>query len=570
MTRLLQGRIVLAVSGTELPSGTVTFLFTDIEGSTRLLRDLGQERYRDALGEHQRLLVEAFDAHGGRVVDTQGDSFFVVFRRAREAVAAAVDGQRALAAHEWPDGAQVSVRMGLHTGEPLAGEERYVGLGVHRAARVGAAGHGGQVLVSQSTRQLLLDDPPPGVRFRDLGVRPLQGLDTPERVFQVVAPGLRQDFAPLRTAQSRRHWLLRTRAGRVGLAAAFLVLVGGATAAALLAWRTAAAKPVLPAANSLAVIDPRSDSVVGDLRLTFVPGGVVAGGDQIWVLDSAGRTATAVDAATLSVQRTVGVDVTNGGRPDVGAHWAGGRTEWVVGAGAVDQLSVDDPASSRISLWNPISEAGQAASDKCRAFVTGVGSTVFVSEGRRFAVLDGRSGSVLRTLTLPAVPNLASETCYGVRYVGGHLLAVRDPDESLGYLDPTTGTFVLIASGIIGNRSQSVAAYLSGAATVWSAGFGSAWIANSADVASGVRSRATLSRLDLGSAEVLTKTVVGQSVAGLVSDPKSGVWFLDGAVEQLVGVDPRSDQPFARIPLRHFPSSIAVGHGRIWVTLQSP
>ena len=137
----------------ELHGGTVTFLFTDIEGSTRLLKELGGG-YAEVLGEHQRILRAAFAAHGGQEVDTQGDSFFVAFRTANDAVAAAVDAQRDLEAHSWPEGGRVMVRMGLHTGEPKVGGERYVGIGVHRAARIGAAGHGGQVLLSSTTKEL--------------------------------------------------------------------------------------------------------------------------------------------------------------------------------------------------------------------------------------------------------------------------------------------------------------------------------------------------------------------------------------------------------------------------------
>ena len=130
----------------ELPQGTVTFLFTDIEGSTRLLKALG-DRYGEVLEAHRRILREAAQARGGREVDTQGDSFFFAFARANAALGAAVVAQRALSEHEWPDGAEVRVRMGMHTAEPEVGEERYVGLGVHRAARIGAAAHGGQVLL---------------------------------------------------------------------------------------------------------------------------------------------------------------------------------------------------------------------------------------------------------------------------------------------------------------------------------------------------------------------------------------------------------------------------------------
>jgi class 3 adenylate cyclase len=124
----------------ELPSGTVTFLFTDIEGSTQLLKHLGPG-YAVALSEHQQIVRAAVGAHGGREVDTQGDSFFIAFRRAKDAVAAAVAIQRDLASHPWPEGGAIKVRIGLHTGEPQVGEQRYVGMGVNKAARIGAAGH---------------------------------------------------------------------------------------------------------------------------------------------------------------------------------------------------------------------------------------------------------------------------------------------------------------------------------------------------------------------------------------------------------------------------------------------
>src|SRR5438270_9010820 len=176
-------------SGAELPRGTVTFLFTDIEGSTRLLKQL-RDRYGQVLESHQRILRQAFADHAGREIDTQGDSFFVAFPRAKDAVAAALQAQRALADESWPEAADVRVRMGLHTGEPTVGGERYIGLGVHRAARIAAAGHGGQVLVSQTTRELLRDDPLPDVTLRDLGEHTLKDLDEPERIYQLLAPGL--------------------------------------------------------------------------------------------------------------------------------------------------------------------------------------------------------------------------------------------------------------------------------------------------------------------------------------------------------------------------------------------
>jgi class 3 adenylate cyclase/tetratricopeptide (TPR) repeat protein len=178
-----------------LPSGTVTFLFTDIEGSTRLLRRLG-ERYVEVVSRHDRLVRAACARHGGREVNTQGDAFFVAFARAGDAVAAAVRAQRALAAERWPDGASVRVRMGLHTGEPVVGGENYVGLGVHRAARICAVGHGGQILLSTATRMLLEDDPRQEISFRDLGEWHLKDFDRPEHLFQVVVGDLPTDFPP--------------------------------------------------------------------------------------------------------------------------------------------------------------------------------------------------------------------------------------------------------------------------------------------------------------------------------------------------------------------------------------
>src|ERR687887_2043119 len=141
---------------TELPTGTVTFLFTDIEGSTGLLSQLG-EGYVAVLAEHRRILRRAAEEQGGREIDSQGDSFFFAFERANAAVGAAVLAQRTLSEHAWPDGGEVRVRMGLHTGEPIVGEHGYVGLGVHRAARIGAVAHGGQVLLSSATRELVED-----------------------------------------------------------------------------------------------------------------------------------------------------------------------------------------------------------------------------------------------------------------------------------------------------------------------------------------------------------------------------------------------------------------------------
>jgi predicted ATPase/class 3 adenylate cyclase len=180
----------------ELPSGTVTFLFSDVEGSTRLLTRL-RGRYAEVLAEHQRLLRAAFDEHDGREVHTEGDAFFVAFARASDAIAAAVSAQRSLASRRWPEGVDVRVRIGVHTGEAEVRQDDYVGLDVHRAARICAAGHGGQVLISSSTRELVADELPGDVALRDLGEHRLKDLDRPEHLFQLVVGDLPADFPPL-------------------------------------------------------------------------------------------------------------------------------------------------------------------------------------------------------------------------------------------------------------------------------------------------------------------------------------------------------------------------------------
>ena len=172
-----------------LPVGTFTFLFTDIEGSTALLGRVGQGVYAQALADHHSIIRSGLSFHGGREVDTQGDAFFAVFSSPTACVAAVLQMQRALEDHAWPTGERVRVRMGMHTGEAAQTAAGLVGLDVHRAARVAAAGYGGQVLVSQTSAALVRAALPPGAALRDLGVHRLKDLDGSERIFQLQAAG---------------------------------------------------------------------------------------------------------------------------------------------------------------------------------------------------------------------------------------------------------------------------------------------------------------------------------------------------------------------------------------------
>ena len=173
----------------ELPTGTVTFLFTDIEDSTEILKRLGDD-YRAVLSRHRAIVREAFAARNGVEIDTQGDAFFFVFARSRDALAAAVEVQQAHAVETWPAGVDVRVRIGLHTGEPAIHEEGYVGLDVVRAARICMVGRGGQILLSETTRALIGSGLPEGVSVFPLGQRQLRGIDEPERVYEVAIDGL--------------------------------------------------------------------------------------------------------------------------------------------------------------------------------------------------------------------------------------------------------------------------------------------------------------------------------------------------------------------------------------------
>lgn len=178
-----------------LPVGTVTFVFSDIEGSTGLMKRLGAS-YADLIADHRRLVRGTFERHQGIEIDTQGDSFFFAFGRARDAVAAAVELQRAHAEHEWPEGETVRVRMGLHTGEPAFGKEGYLGVDVVRAARLSATGAGGSVLLSETTRALVGSSLPEGVSMHPAGERILKDIDEPERLFELEIDGVEVTQAP--------------------------------------------------------------------------------------------------------------------------------------------------------------------------------------------------------------------------------------------------------------------------------------------------------------------------------------------------------------------------------------
>ena len=343
----------------ELPRGTVTLLFTDIEGSTRLLKQLG-DRYGDVLADHRRLLRAAFDAHGGREIDTQGDAFFVAFPRAKDAVAAAVQGQRALAEHSWPDGAAVRVRMGIHTGEPVLGDEGYHGLGLHRGARICSAGHGGQILLSNVTTELLADEPlerarAPGPRREAAqGHRP-PGAPVAGRLSRDagVVPALEDRGLARRSRGARRSWPRRSRCGSAGFAAG-----GGGWPWWSRRWQSpwsSARRCCSPRgdgdevfeveANSLAVLSPDGRTLTKSVPTGTSPGGVAIGEGAIWVTNTGEGTVSRIDPESNEVVQTIRV-----GTAPVGVAVAGGFV-WVVNSrdGTVSQIDPRTAGGSEIA-----------------------------------------------------------------------------------------------------------------------------------------------------------------------------------------------------------------------------
>jgi class 3 adenylate cyclase len=541
-------------------------LFTDIEGSTELLKRLGRDGYAAVLDEHMLLLQTAVAASEGQVVDTQGDALFCTFRSARDAVLASIEAQRRLGAHDWPEQSSVRVRMGLHSGEPRAGEAGYIGIGVHRAARVGAAAHGGQVLLSETARALVADDLPTGVVLRDLGLHRLKDIDEPTRLYQVVADGLADRFPPPRT-------LPRARQRRLRLAVVVGVLaVAAVMAVILLTTGSGRAGPVPLTANSVAVLDLTTGTPVGDVALGFVPTDINAGGDQVWVLNRPARTATAIDPDTLMVTQTVGLD----GDPD--SQYASGSTNWVAFTGGVDEI--DSTGVTKIPLWR----APQTGAVQCFVFITGDGRHIWVSQGQRVAVLDATSGNVLRRLRLPAEPDApANYTCYGLRYTSGTLLAIR------GIANPSIGSIDLASSSYTPIAFNPTLAVQSFGSANWAAGFGSYWIGSQTLETKTGRFARNLTRLDQTSGDVTNKIINPAGFFNLAIDPARGVWGtgIAGAAfsatqifrfARAIRADPRSNRITAVVPLHHVPccpngsvgNGIAVGHDRVWIALGSP
>ena len=519
----------------DLPRGAVTFLFTDIEGSTQLVKQL-RERYAEVLVEHQQILRESFAKHGGHVVDTQGDAFFVAFASAREAVLSAVEAQRAISRYPWPDGAPVKVRMGIHTGQAAPVDGRYTGVAVHRAHRIMDSGHGGQVLVSQATQTLLEDEEEDlDVALRDLGQQRLRGLDRPVQVYQVAAPGLPAQFPPLRgepeapEAAAPKRFRVTTPRLIVAGVIALLVIV---PVVALLATSGGGGGLSGVDVNHVGVIDPKSNHIVAQVQTGLRPGPVAVGRRDVWIGDTDDKDLTRIDAQA----RTVGPRTSLNHETPTGVAVAPGAV-WVA-QGLLGKVSKVDPQYNQVTA--NVEVAGRANT-----------GSVAVGGGAVWAVFGD---STLARIN-PATGHVVGGTGYagsspsGIVYAEGAVWVANAGESTVFRFNPATFRSGPVAQPTVGRQPSAIAF-----------GEGAIWVACAADDA--------VFRIDPASNSVRSISVGDRPTA--VAAGEGGVWVANSGDGTVSRIDPQSYDVVKTIHTGNVPSGIAVGPSGVWVTVQAP
>jgi YVTN family beta-propeller protein len=522
-------------------------LFTDIEGSTRLVQLLG-DRYGDLLADHRRLLRTAFAGHAGREIDHQGDAFFVAFPSAKDAVAAAVDAQIALAGHSWPDGARVRVRMGLHTGEPALGEDGYHGLGLHRGARICSAGHGGQILLSNATRELIADERIDGIELLDLGEKRLKDIDRPERIAQVVYPGMPAVFPPLKTGdaqppdapfEGREQALAAAVASRFGrvrprrsrgtaIVAAVVVLgVVGAVFAVLSGTESDEALARL-AENAVGRIDPGGMELTAQYQVGDGPRALAAGADSLWAANTVDGTVTRIDHSGGDVVTTtipVGDD-TSGIAFGEGALWVADRQDRT--------LSQISPKTNRVVNSIPLRNVPAAVA-------VAAGAVWIASDAdRSVARFDVASGTLSPPVELGAAPAAIA--------AGSDAIWLASEEGGVVFrIEPREG---VVANTItVGDGPVALAA-----------GAGAVWVAN--------RQGASVSRIDPATDAVTDTIPVGKDPTA-VAVGEGAVWVASGG-DGGSRIDPASRRRTQTVAVESSPSALAVAHGSVWAAAVAP
>jgi YVTN family beta-propeller protein len=527
---------------TELPSGTVTFLFTDLEGSTQMLTRL-RDRYGEVLAGHRRLLRGAVAEHGGEEIDTQGDAFFFAFRRAKDAAAAAVTAQRAISTHVWPEGGVPRVRMGMHTGEPSLSEEGYFGLGVHRASRICSVGHGGQILVSRATCSVLEDGELEELELRDLGEHRLKGLDRPERIYQLIAPGLPADFPALTTAAAEAPFAGRegelAEAARVAvvgrisrrrglLLVALVGVVAAAIAVPLFAFGGTPSSLSGIEGNALGAISPITGCINDQIAVRGQPTRAAIGEGAVWVVaNAAAGVVYRVDPARHAVVQ----QITVGSGPSGIA--IGGGSVWVANAldGTVMRIN---PTTDAVVQTIPV---GTGPRD-----IAAGPDAVWVANRDDGTVsrIDIRSGTVRNVIPVGVAPSAIA--------VDRNAVWVADQSNATVYrIDPSTNQIVQTIH--VGNGASAI-----------TVGLGSVWVANALD--------GTLWRINPSTNQVAGVISVGNYPTG-VAVAGNGVWVANKYGGKLVRVDPRTNTVTRTIRTGNLPADVTAHGGAVWVTVEA-
>jgi YVTN family beta-propeller protein len=523
---------------TDLPSGAVTFLFTDIEGSTRLVRRL-RDGYSDVLADHQRLLREAFAAHGGHEIDTQGDAFFYAFGSAAEAVHAAMDGQQALGRHPWPEDGVVKVRIGIHSARATPVDGRYTGLAVHRGSRICSAGHGGQILVSPTTQSLLEDEEEElAAGLVDLGVHELKDIDRPVRLYQASVPGLPSAFPAPRGDTQREDepappwWRRREYVAVAALALA--VVVAGAV---FLATRSSPGGLGHVDANHVGVIDPASNEIVDQVQVGIRPKAIAAGNGAVWVGNLDDKTLTKIDAKQHASAGTFPLDnrTPTGIAVDADSVW--------VAHGVLGELSQVDPEFGQVAKTTDV--AGEAFGTTNGAVTVGEGSVWAVYGDSTLARVDRRTADVLgRTF--------ASATPAGVATFGGYVWVVNTDSATVQRFQPTT-----FESGPLGTPTS-----VEQRPTAIAAGEDAVWVANTGSD--------TVTRVDPGTPPTTKTIAVGDSPVAIAVGA-GAVWVANSGDGTVQRIDPNPPYTVTEtIKTGNAPWGIAVGNGLVWVSVQAP
>ena len=478
----------------------------------------------------------AFAEHGGAEIDSQGDSFFfVAFRRAKHAVAAAAAAQRALQAHAWPEGAPLRVRMGVHTGEAELESGRYHGVAVHRGARIMAAAHGGQVLVSQTTSEMLGDEEAEldRISLRDLGLQRLKDLDRPVHLYQLVVEGLPAKFPPARTlgrVHDRRH--------RVGLAAAALMgVVAAAVAIPIFVLGSGGGSEAHAAvsAGSVAVVNPTSGKVVGDVpNVGTSLGAITAGAGGVWAADVNSNTVIRIDPERQTIKDRIHVN----GNPTGLAVAA--RAVWAANGdllkGAVYRI---DPQYDKVTGTAHLAP-GPFPGTVIRS-VAGRGKQLWAASFPATAFQ-------INPLSTKVTQSVEDEGGFeqGIAIGFGSIWIGSDTTNHVTRIDPRTG--VVIERFPVGSGPTNLAV-----------GAGAVWVAN--------RLEDTVTRIDPETNEPTTIHVGGHPLG--IAVVRGNVWVANSRDGTIQKIEPKTNKPSPPLHLGNSPNGIAVADGKLWVTLSA-